>query len=647
MASAAALTAVSPTWRRYGELVLPVGVIACVLVILVPLPAALIDVLLVASITMSVIVLLTAIQVRTPLEFSVFPSLLLAATLGRLVLNIATTRLILTQAESNGARAAGGVIQTFGDFVAGGNILVGFIIFSIIVVIQFVVITKGATRISEVAARFALDGMPGRQMAIDADLSAKTIDKQQAEQRRDELHRQADFLGAMDGASKFVRGDAVAGLVITMVNIVGGLVVGIAQAGLSPIEAGQLFTRLTIGDGLASQLPALLISLAAGLLVTRSGNTTNLPSEFVRQLFSRPQVLAVAGGFLGLLIFTSLPLVPLLFVAGGCLTLAHLLSKQQAATVSAEHEAVANDHPDRPVEQWLAVDPLEIELGLGLIKLADRQRGGELLQQIQHVRQETASRIGIVIPKVRIRDNMRLRANQFRIKLAETIVAEGTATSADSVASLLSDCVRRHADELLTRDATQFLVERLKKSHPVVVSDLIPDKLNLAQVQQVLQLLLREQVPIRQLAQIFEALGDYAGHLAEPVTLAEYVRQRLARTISSQYRDRHHILHAVALGPELEQQIEAGVEETARGFRICLTVPELDEICDQIADGVERLATDGHTPILLVNPLVRAAVKHVTTAKLPKLIVLSHNEITPDTNLEIVAEVGQMNLIAT
>jgi flagellar biosynthesis protein FlhA len=646
MASAADLTAVSPAWRRSGELVLPVGVIACILVILIPLPAALIDVLLVASITMSVIVLLTSIQVRTPLEFSVFPSLLLAATLGRLVLNIATTRLILTQAESDGARAAGGVIQTFGDFVAGGNILVGLIIFSIIVVIQFVVITKGATRISEVAARFALDGMPGRQMAIDADLGAKTIDKHQAEQRRDELHRQADFLGAMDGASKFVRGDAIAGLVITMVNIVGGLVVGIAQAGLSPIEAGQLFTRLTIGDGLASQLPALLISLAAGLLVTRSGNATNLPSEFLRQLFSRPQVLAVAGGFLGLLIFTSLPLIPLLFVAGGCLALAYLLSKQQSATVSAEHEAAADNQIDRPVEQWLAVDPLEIELGLGLIKLADRQRGGELLQQIQHVRQEMASCIGIIIPKVRVRDNMRLRANQFRIKLAETIVAEGTATSADSVASLLSDCVRRHADELLTRDATQFLVEQLKKSNPVVVSDLIPDKLSLAQVQQVLQLLLREQVPIRQLAQILEALGDYAGHLTEPVTLAEYVRQRLARTISSQYRDRHRVLRAVELGCEVEQRIDAGVEESARGFRVRLPAHEVDAVCAQIADSVERLSNDGHPPILLVNPLIRATVKHLTAAKLPKLVVLSYNEITPDTDLEIVTEIGHAESIA-
>jgi flagellar biosynthesis protein FlhA len=637
MANAVAQTG---TLRRSGELVLPVGVIACVLVILVPLPTALLDMLLVVSITLSVIVLLTAIQVRTPLEFSIFPSMLLAATLGRLVLNIATTRLILTEAGNQGTGAAGGVIETFGNFVTRGNVLVGFVIFAIIVIVQFVVITKGASRISEVAARFALDGLPGRQMSIDADVNAGVIDKTQAEQRRSELHRQADFLGAMDGASKFVRGDAIAGLVITAVNIVGGLIIGIAQAGLGPLQASQVYTRLTIGDGLVSQLPALLISLAAGLLVTRSGQATNLPNEFLRQLFSRPQVLVVAGSFLFLLIFTSLPRTPLLLVAGGCIALAFILTRQQSADSEPEADAAAaSEEPS--VEKLLNVDPLEVELGLGLIKLADRQNGGELLHRIQDVRQQTASRIGILMPKVRIRDNMQLRANQFRVKLAESVIAEGSATDAVSIASRLTEAVRDHADEILTRDATQFLVDQLKQTNPVVVQDLIPDKLSLAQVQRVLQVLLRERVPIRQLATILESLGDYADAIQEPITLAEYVRQRLARTICGQYRDKNRSLRVTALGDDLAERIRNGVQETPRGFVVRMSDYEVSEICDTIREPIESMAESGYPQILLTDPLVRAAAQHLTSARLPELIVLSHNEITQDTELEITAEVGE------
>jgi flagellar biosynthesis protein FlhA len=317
-------------------LILPVGIIASVLVIMVPLPSGLMDVLLSANITIAVIMLLTTVYVLTPLEFSIFPSLLLATTLFRLVLNVATTRLILTRGQSDGLLAAGGVVQTFGEFVAGSNIVVGLIIFAIIVLIQFIVITKGATRISEVAARFALDGMPGKQMAIDADLNAGIIDEHEAQRRRQEITQQADFFGAMDGASKFVRGDAIAGIVITVINIVGGLIIGMAQAGMSIGEAGSLYTKLTIGDGLASQVPAFLISLAAGLLVTRSSSATNLPAEFLRQLFSRPQALAVAGGFLGVLVFTNLPTVPLVMIGGSCVGLSVLLTRRTHAEGAAE-----------------------------------------------------------------------------------------------------------------------------------------------------------------------------------------------------------------------------------------------------------------------------------------------------------------------
>ncbi len=331
MALPAAAARTAPPAGRLRDLIFPVGIITSVLVILVPLPTPVMDLLLAGNITLAVIILLTTIYVRTPLEFSVFPSLLLATTLGRLVLNVATTRLILTHAETQGMLAAGGVVKSFGEFVAGDKIVVGLIIFVIIVVIQFVVITKGATRISEVAARFALDGMPGRQMAIDADLSAGIIDEREAQRRRAEVTQQADFFGAMDGASKFVRGDAIAGIIITLINIVGGLIIGVVEYGMEISEAAALFTRLTIGDGLVSQVPAFLISLAAGLLVTRSSSDSNLPMQFLNQLFSRPRALAITGAFVAILIFTSLPRVPLVGIGGGCLGLAVMLTRKQRA----------------------------------------------------------------------------------------------------------------------------------------------------------------------------------------------------------------------------------------------------------------------------------------------------------------------------
>ena len=413
---------------RLHELILPVGMIASVLVIMVPLPAGLMDLLLSANITVAVIMLLTTIYVRTPLEFSIFPSLLLATTLFRLVLNVATTRLILTRAESAGLLAAGGVVRSFGELVAGDKIVVGVILFVIIVVIQFVVITKGATRISEVAARFALDGMPGRQMAIDADLNAGIIYEHEAQRRREEITLQADFFGAMDGASKFVRGDAIAGIVITLVNILGGLYVGVVEAGMNLTEAASLFTKLTIGDGLVSQVPAFLISLAAGLLVTRSSQSVNLPSEFLRQLFSRPRALAVAGGFLGVLIFTSLPTIPLAMIGASCVGLAMILSRNTAqarASEQAKKRAEAAKKPEERVEDYLIVDPLELEIGVGLIRLADPGRGGDLLERIHRIRKKVAAEIGVILPKVRIRDNFQLNQQQYRIKMAGMPVAEG------------------------------------------------------------------------------------------------------------------------------------------------------------------------------------------------------------------------------
>ncbi len=675
---------------RLQDLILPVGIIASVLVILVPLPSALMDLLLSGNITIAVIMLLTTIYVRTPLEFSVFPSLLLATTLMRLVLNVATTRLILTNAATSGMMAAGGVIRAFGEFVAGDSIVVGLIIFIIIVVIQFVVITKGATRISEVAARFALDGMPGRQMAIDADLNAGIIDEREAQRRRREITEQADFFGSMDGASKFVRGDVIAGIVITLINIIGGLFIGVVQSGMQLSEAASVFTRLTIGDGLVSQVPAFLISLAAGLLVTRSSNESDLPREFLSQLFSRPETLIVAGGFLGILIFTNLPAIPLVLIAAGCLGAALTMTRKTVrakAAADAKQLAEKTKPQEERVEDYLVVDPMEVEIGVALIRLADPKRGGDLLDRIHRIRQNVAAEIGIILPKVRIRDSFQLEQNQYRVKIAGTPVAtgivypnmllaidsgmttgkvKGTATQEPAfgtpalwiepgnrdqaemhgytvaepgavIATHLTEIVRKHADEILTRDATKHLIDELKQTSPAVVDELIPGQMKLAEVQQILQMLLREQVPIRQLGTILETLGDYASRLKDPIVLTELVRARLARAICSKYRDREGHLFVATLDPAMEDRIRAGFEHNERGLFIRMSPQAVEKTCRSIATEIEKLIHGGRPPILLVSPQIRAALREMTQPHLPNLVVLSYNEITRDTRIESVA----------
>ena len=672
--------------RRTQDLILPIAIIASVLVILVPLPPTLMDVLLAGNITIAVIVLLTTIYVRTPLDFSIFPTLLLATTLARLVLNVATTRLILTGAGAQGNEAAGGVITAFADFVAGdGKIVVGLIIFIIIVVIQFVVITKGATRISEVTARFALDGMPGKQMAIDADLNAGIIDENEAQRRREEITQQADFYGAMDGASKFVRGDAIAGIVITVINIVGGLIIGMTEYGMSLSDAGRIFTQLTIGDGLVSQVPAFLISLAAGLLVTRSTRKSNLPQEFISQLFSRPQAMAVAGGFLAVLITTDLPRTPLMVLCAACFGMAQVMNRKHAAKSFAEQAEASQPEPEAEerIEDYLTVDPMEVEVGVGLIRLADPKRGGDLLERVQRVRQSVASEIGIIMPKVRIRDNMRLDPNTYRIKIADMPVAqdqlepghllaidsgmttgtvEGIATKDPAfgtdarwiasglqdqaeiqgytvvepgavLATHLTEICRRHADEILTRDATKHLIDELRQTQPAVVDELIPGVMTLAEVQGVLQLLLREQVSIRQLALILETLGDYAQRTKDPLLLVEYARHRLARQICTRYRDPEGKLHVVALDPAMEDRIRAGFEHNERGLFVRMSPPAIEATCNAIAEQVNKLTTAGHLPIILVSPQIRAALKQITENQLPQLVVLSFNEVTRDTQI--------------
>lgn len=702
-------------FSRVIELLLPIGLLMCLVVVLAPLPSGVLDLLLMANLALSLIVLLTTIQVGTPLEFSVFPTVLLATTLGRLVLNIGTTRLILTRAADHGLDAAGGVIRSFGEFVAGDQVLVGIVLFSIIAVIQFVVITKGATRISEVSARFALDGMPGKQMAVDADLNSGAIDETEAQLRRAEIARQADFFGAMDGASKFVRGDAIASVFITLINIVGGMVLGVVGYGMTPFEASTVFTKLTIGDGLISQLPALLISLAAAMLVTRGKQRTSLSTEFFQQLISKPQVLAVAGGFLGLLVLTQLPTLPLLMLGGGCLGAAVVLSRhpfpdQDAATAAPtpvshaanksqgstprrapqagastkrdEEKAAAVGVAETRIEELLSVDPVELELGLKLVRLADASRGGTLLNRIAQLRQAIVVERGLVLPKVRIRDNLRLDENQYRIKIQGNPVASfmldpgyvwmiGPVPSLPTVGervnhpafgqpllrvspadrNRVSDArlqpldasevllqhlrylVRQHAAELLTRDAAKHLIDETRRQSPAVVDELIPGVMKLADVQRVLRQLLSEGISIRQLSTILETLGDEAPQTRSEVDLVEKVRQRLARSISAQYRDRRDRLHVVTLAAELEAKIKARSKIGHRDVSVDLRPGTIDTLCRAIDDQLSELRESGRPEILLVRTDIRPFVSKLTDASLSNVIVLSYAEVSSETKV--------------
>lgn len=672
---------------KYRELILPVAIIACIFVIIVPLPVAILDVLLAANITVAIVILLTTMNVGSPLEFNVFPTLLLATTFSRLVLNVATTRLILTHGGSDAHAAAGGVVQAFGEFVSGDNLVVGAIIFSIIVVIQFVVVTKGATRVSEVAARFALDGMPGRQMAIDADLNSGIIDEVEAQRRREAIARQADFYGAMDGASKFVRGDAIAGIITTLINIVGGLFMGMYYSGMTLDEAMQVFTMLTIGDGLVSQIPAFLISLAAALLVTRSTQKSNLPIEFLNQLLSRPQSLMVAGGFLGLMIFTQLPTVPLLTLGTGCVGLAYLIQKQNTLKASRDEQAAKAEAaqkaapPDRKPEDFLAVDPMRVEIGARLLALADPRRGGDLMEKITGVRSILASEMGILLPKVRLKDKLTLGENVYDIQIAGNTVARGEvypeallaidvgrctgtiqgsethepakgrpavwirpeqkvqaemlgyqiASPSTVISTHLQEIARSHADELLTRDAAKQLVDQLKSSNPTVVDELIPGLMKLSEVQAVLQMLLREDIPIRQLGTIIETLGNFAPRTKDSVMLCEYVRGRIARTICHRFADASGQMHVITMDPAMEDRIAAGFDLTDRGILIRMSPPAIEITCQQIAGQLTKLVAAGRKPILIVNPRIRPAVRLITQAHLPDLRIISHAEITQGT----------------
>ena len=647
----------------------------------------LLDLLLAANITAAVLILLTTVYVRRPLEFSVFPAILLATTLSRLVLNVASTRLVLSRGAMDGELAAGGVIRAFGDFVAGGQIVIGLIVFAIILAIQFLVITKGATRISEVAARFALDGMPGRQMAIDADLNSGLITLEQARARREEVSQQAGFYGAMDGASKFVRGDAVAGLLITVINIAGGLFVGIVQNGMPVGQALEVFTKLTIGDGLVSQIPAFLISLAAGLIVTRSSTDSDLPQDVVSQMFRHPEALAVSAVFLVGLAFTGLPVAPLLFLAAVCGVLAWSQWQSNAAEQASEAQtAVTPAATEVKFEDQLTIHPLELEIGYGLIRLTDATPSGDLLNRINRIRQKLAQELGMILPSVRISDNLRLKPHQYRIKLHGVPIATGNAyadrclaintdstgsdlpgipgvdpafqrpaiwiepaerehavelgyhvvEAAPVVVTHLTEIIRQHSDELLSQQQVHQLLERLKKQSPRVVEDLIPGTMKVAQVHQILINLLRERVTIRNLETILETLASQAGRSQEIGRLTECVRVGLRRTICQQFRDSQGTLRVVALEPELEDLFLRNLSAQPGQEAALMLTPHTVEAVQRAIDlELSVLTMPGYAPVVICSPPIRASLRQLIANTNPTAAVLSLSEITADTKVLI------------
>jgi len=663
---------------KQRDLIVVAGVVCIILVMVIPLPTFLLDMLLSMDLCLALIILLVTMYNREALEFTVFPSLLLVVTLFRLSLNIATTRLIL------GHGYAGKVVEVFGTFVTAGNPVVGFIIFIIIMVVQFIVITKGAGRIAEVAARFTLDAMPGKQMAIDADLNSGLINEDQARARRSKISREADFYGAMDGASKFVRGDAVAAIIITIINIIGGFVVGIWQQGLSFQDSLLTFTRLTIGDGLVTQIPALMISTGTGMLVSRAASMSNLGEEISSQIFSYPKTLAIAS--VVMLLFAFIPgfnKIPFVLLALGTAAMAYsgYIRSKEEKRKAVEPKPVTKG--EEKVEDYLHVDPMELEIGYGLIPLVDIKQGGDLLDRITMVRRQLAGELGIVIPPIRIRDNIQLKPNEYRLKIRTIIVGKGELMSgaylamdpgtvtkkvrgvptvepafglpalwitesqkeaADMagytvvelpavLATHLTEIVKRHASELLSRQEVKNLLDTVKENNAAVVEELIPAMLSIGDVHKILQNLLRERVSIRDLSHILETLADVAPKNKNPEVLTEYVRNGLSAQICAVFRDESGVIPVLTIDPNLETKLETSMQETETGFRLALSPGEVGRIMEKVGSQITKVKAKSEVPIIICSPTIRGQLKRLTETNFPDLVVLSYNEITPGTEI--------------
>jgi flagellar biosynthesis protein FlhA len=675
----AGVTSVVSLFQRNTDLLLVIAMICVLIVIIVPPPPFLLDFLLIVNISLAVVILFTSVYVTEPLQFSVFPTMLLMTTFYRLALNIAATRLILGAVKPEEPPLfAGKVLYTFGAFVGADNPVVGFIIFAIIVIVQFIVITKGATRIAEVAARFTLDGMPGKQLSIDADLNAGLINEQEARARRDKLTREADFYGAMDGASKFVRGDAIAAIIITIVNIVGGLIVGyIAFKDIA--KSVRVYTILTIGDGLVTQVPALLISIASGIIVTRSTAEKNLGRDFFGQIFSQPRSLFMVVGFLMVMFFAGFPTVPLLIVMAACTGVAIVMVRGRHRAAVAAAEQKAREAPKKPerIEALLHVDPMGLEVGYGLIKLVDVSQGGDLLNRVTMIRRQAATEMGFIVPPIRIRDNMQLEPDEYVIKIRGAKVAGGkavadgflamaagattgkiegvetrepafglpavwitaaqrpraealgyTVVDATTVISThLSEVIKSNAADIITREDVNHLVENLKETSAALVASVIPDALKISDVHRVLQNLLKERVSIRDLGSVLETLGDYGSRTKDPEILAEYCRHGLARLICEQYMEKDGKIHVVTLDPRLEDKINSCIERTDRGTFLNMSPKDINRFIESVSKEIEKLVSAGHAPVVLCSPQIRAQVKRIMDTTKLNVAVLSYNEI--------------------
>ncbi|MED3724984.1 flagellar biosynthesis protein FlhA [Priestia filamentosa] len=673
------------------DLPIILGVVLIIVMLVIPLPTWLLSVLIMVNISLSLLVLLMAMNMREALEMSVFPSLLLVLTLFRLGLNVSTTRSILGQGE------AGGVVETFGNFVVGGNPLVGFVVFIILIIIQFIVITKGAERVSEVAARFTLDAMPGKQMSIDADLNAGMISEREAVERREKIQREADFYGAMDGGSKFVKGDAIAGVIITIINIIVGMIVGMMQLGMSLSEASTTYTLLTVGDGLVSQIPALMLSTATGIIVTRAASDGNLSQDITKQLFRLPPVLYITGGtiiFLGLVTPISdvltLPLGGLIAFGG------YMISKQQSKEEETEDELAREetqlDEMKSPesVVSLLNVDPIEFEFGYGLIPLADTNQGGDLLDRVIMIRRQLALELGLVIPVVRIRDNIQLQPNEYRLKIKGNELAKGellldhylaispgeeeegiegidtvepafgmkakwvneemkeraemygyTVVDPPSVVSThITEIIRQNAHELLGRQETKQLIDHVKETYPILVEEITPAILSVGDVQKVLSKLLRENVSIRNLPVIFETLADYGKTSSDPDLLTEYVRQSLSRQITSQHSQENNGLKVITLSGKVEKTMAEAVHQTEHGNYLSLDPTVSQTIVQNIAHEVEQSSLYEHHAVILCSPAVRMYVRQLIERYIPQIAVLSYNELEPSVEVQSIGVVN-------
>ena len=673
---------------KSGDIAITIGIIFIILMIIIPIPLFLVDILLSLNISLALLILLISMYNKEALDFSVFPSLLLITTLFRLSLNITTTRYILSEGN------AGQVIEAFGNFVMGGNPVVGFIVFIIIVIVQFMVITKGSERVAEVAARFTLDAMPGKQMAIDADLNSGLIDEREAKHRRLKIQGEADFYGAMDGASKFVKGDAIAGILITFVNVIGGFIIGVLIQGMPMAEALSRFTILSVGDGLVSQIPALLISTGTGIVVTRATSESNLGRDFIDQLFNNYKIMFIISGVLFFLALTPLPFIPymllsFIFLGSGLNMLRRSRIEERAPEIGEEQDNVEEIRRPENVLPLLNVDPIELEFGYGIIPLADKSQGGDLFDRLVMIRRQCALELGIVVPMIRLRDNIQLQPNEYVIKIKGVEVsggeilfdhylamnpgiADGEIKGIDTVepafglpakwidekereraeifgytvvdppsiiSTHLTEVIKKHAHELIGRQDVKMLLDNLKETHPTLVDEVIPSLLSIGDIQKVLSNLLREGVSIRNFSNIMEALADYGQVTKDTDMLTEYSRQMMFRSITKQFISRDDA-KVITLDPDLERIIMESLQTTETGTYMALDPSISQKLVSSLGKEVEKVLSIGEQPLIVTAPVVRFYFKKFVEQISDDIIVLSYNEIDPKTKIQSIGTVS-------